>query len=210
MATWPCFPLSNPPACFLPLIYTPLFTRSPSCVGLSRLCSATFEQLLAFGATFCGFSNLEQVLPFRAIFEQNIGLEHISSTKKSTISWKTSIHANFLKAAASLEELRNFPFANDDATIANLAQKLPLYLAASDGVTVTCEDDKLTWWANHKDTLPHWSSLVKKLLLIQLSSASAERVFSLLTNAFGSQQESALQDYLEASVMLRYNNAKRV
>ena len=46
--------------------------------------------------TFCGFSNLEQVLPFRAIFEQNIGLEHISSTKKSTISWKTSIHANFL------------------------------------------------------------------------------------------------------------------
>ena len=68
------------------------------CIGLSRLCSATFEQLLAFGATFCGFSNLEQVLPFRAIFEQNIGLEHISSTKKSTISWKTSIHANFLKA----------------------------------------------------------------------------------------------------------------
>ena len=67
-------------------------------VGLSRLCSATFEQLLAFGATFCGSSNLEQVLPFRAIFEQNIGLEHISSTKKSTISWKTSIHANFLKA----------------------------------------------------------------------------------------------------------------
>ena len=51
-----------------------------------------------FWATFCGFSNLEQVLPFKAIFEQNIGLEHISSTKKSTISWKTSIHANFLKA----------------------------------------------------------------------------------------------------------------
>ena len=66
-------------------------------LGLSRLCSATLEQLLAFGATFCGFSNLEQVLPFRAIFEQNIGLEHISSTKKSTISWKTSIHANFLE-----------------------------------------------------------------------------------------------------------------
>ena len=74
------------------------FCQVVSRVGLSRLCSATFEQLLAFGATFCGFSNLEQVLPFRAIFEQNIGLEHISSTKKSTISWKTSIHANFLKA----------------------------------------------------------------------------------------------------------------
>ena len=87
-------------------------------LGLSRLCSATFEQRLASGATFCGFSNLEQVLPFRAIFEKNIGLEHISSTKK----------------------------VND--FVENLA--------------------------------------------------------------FGSQQESALQDYLEASVVLRYNNAKRV
>ena len=36
---------------------------------------------MAFGATFCGFSNLEQVLPFRATFEQNIGLEHKSSAK---------------------------------------------------------------------------------------------------------------------------------
>ena len=93
---------------------------------------------------------------------------------------------------------------NDDATIANLAQELPLYLAASDGATVTCEDDKLTWWANHKDTLPHWSSLVRKLLLIQPSSASAERVFSLLTNAFGSQQESALQYYLETKIQRKF------
>ena len=29
----------------------------PPTLGLSRLCSATFEQLLAFGATFCGCSN---------------------------------------------------------------------------------------------------------------------------------------------------------
>ena len=65
-------------------------------LGLSRLCSATFEQLLAPGATFCGSSNLGQILPFWATFEQNIRLEHISSTKKSTISSKTSIHANFL------------------------------------------------------------------------------------------------------------------
>ena len=79
-------------------IVTKIQNCKPLYLGLSRLCSATFEQLLAFGATFCGFSNLEQVLPFRAIFEQNIGLEHLSSTKKSTISWKTSIHANFLKA----------------------------------------------------------------------------------------------------------------
>lgn len=42
------------------------------------------------------------------------------------------------------------------------------------------------------------------------SSAAAERVFSLLASALTPQQDSALQDYLEASVMLRYNKAKRV
>lgn len=33
-------------------------------VGLSRLCSTNFEQLLAFGANFCSSSNLEKFLPF--------------------------------------------------------------------------------------------------------------------------------------------------
>ena len=61
------------------------FTSSLARVDLSRLCSATFEQFLAFGATACGFSNLEQVLPFRAIsLQQIIALEHIYSTKNST------------------------------------------------------------------------------------------------------------------------------
>ena len=99
--------------------------------------------------------------------------------------------------ARSLEELRHFPFVTDK-TIANLAQELPLYHAAMEGVTVTCEEDKVSWWNSHKLTLPHWSSLVRALLLIQPSSASAERAFSLLAN-----------DYLEASVMRQYTNSKR-
>ena len=107
--------------------------------------------------------------------------------------------------SASLEELRNFPFLNNDATIANLAQELPLDMAAADGVNLACEQDKVTWWAAHRDTLPHWCALVKKLLLIQPSSAAVERIFSVL-----SLQDSALQDYLEASVMLRYNKSKRM
>ena len=47
--------------------------------------------------------------------------------------------------AASLEELRNFPFVNNDVAIANLAQELPPYIAAADGVNDTCEKDKVTW-----------------------------------------------------------------
>ena len=45
----------------------------------------------------------------------------------------------------------------------------------------------------------------KYLTLIQPSSAAAERVFSLLANSFGSKQENALGDYIEASVVLQYN-----
>ena len=73
---------------------------------------------------------------------------------------------------------------------------------------MTSENDRLTWLAAHEDALPHWSLLVKKLLLIQPSSASAERAFSLLTSAFSSQQDRQLEDYLEASIMLQYNNTK--
>ena len=81
--------------------------------------------------------------------------------------------------AASLEEFRNFPFLDNDNIIANLARELPDYLTAA-GVVMVDEKEKLAWWAANSITLPHWASLVKKLLLIQPSSASAERDFGLL------------------------------
>ena len=40
---------------------------------------------------------------------------------------------------------------------------------------------------------------------IQPSSAAFERVFSLLKNSFGVQQDNALKDYVEASLMLQFN-----
>ena len=50
--------------------------------------------------------------------------------------------------AAALEEFSNFPFVNEN-TIANLANELPDYLAAADGVTLSNENEKVTWWAAH-------------------------------------------------------------
>ena len=44
----------------------------------------------------------------------------------------------------------------------------------------------------------------KYVTLIQPSSAAAERDFSLLANSLS--QESALEDYIEASLMLQYNS----
>ena len=46
---------------------------------------------------------------------------------------------------------------------------------------------------------------MKQILLVQPSSAAAERAFSLLSAAFSNPQDSALPDYHQANVLLQYN-----
>ncbi len=113
---------------------------------------------------------------------------------------------NELKPTANdMDSFAAFPFLNTEA-INGLKSELPEYLAAAEDVSD--EVDVLMWWKSHEGTLPKWSSTCKKLLLVQPSSAAAERVFSLLNNSFSSQQESALEDYIQLSVMLQYNYRK--
>ncbi|KAK3725851.1 hypothetical protein QZH41_014072, partial [Actinostola sp. cb2023] len=110
---------------------------------------------------------------------------------------------------ASVEELRKFSFLDDDGIIQGLTAELPRYMAIADGTALETEEEKLLWWSRNGATLPNWSSAVKKVLLVQPSSASAERVFSLMKNFFGNQQDAALEETVEASVMLRYNQNQR-
>ena len=116
-----------------------------------------------------------------------------------------NLHPN----AASVAELLKFSFLNDDATIDALVNELPRYLVAADGTVIEEEEEKVQCWARHSRTLPNWSAVVRKLLLVQPSSASAERVFSLMNHFFTHLQENALEETVEASVMLRYNNNQR-
>jgi hypothetical protein len=69
-----------------------------------------------------------------------------------------------------------------DAAIADLVEELPNCLAIADGVAIETEEGKVKWWSDHEMALPI-STAVKKILLVQPSSASAERVFSLLQTA---------------------------
>ena len=94
-----------------------------------------------------------------------------------------------------------FPFLKDK--LEELKRELPLYMAKADGVSP--ELDKLEWWKNQQLELPNWSSACKTALLIQPSSAAAERVFSLLNNSFKESQTSALEDYIETSLMVHYS-----
>jgi len=63
----------------------------------------------------------------------------------------------------------------------------------------------LQWWNNHELILPNWGTTAKSILTVQPSSAAVERVFSLVNSGFSYQQEQSLQDYIEASVMVRFN-----
>ena len=107
--------------------------------------------------------------------------------------------------AATVSALCIFPFLNSDRIIGGLIAELPDYVAAARDVVVTTEEEKVKWWCQHVERLPRWSAAVKQVLLVQPSSAAAERAFSLLSAAFSDQQDSALADYLQASVMLQYN-----
>ena len=60
--------------------------------------------------------------------------------------------------------------------------------------------------AENDSDLPTWSEVCKLVLLLQPSSAAAERVFSILSSICSTSQESSLEDYVQVSVMLQYNH----
>ena len=104
--------------------------------------------------------------------------------------------------AGDLDSLKSFPFF-DQEIIDGLKSELPSYFAAAEDVSE--QVDAIGWWNGHKSNLPRWASAFKLLILVQPSSAAAERVFSLLTSSF-TKQESSLEDYIQLSIMLQYNS----
>ena len=104
-------------------------------------------------------------------------------------------------SAGDIGILRAFPFLDNEVN--SLQAELPTYLSLSADVSAAV--DTLKWWKDHHEDLPHWSSAAQKLFLVQPSSAAAERVFSLLKNAFGEQQQSSLHDLVAATLMVQYN-----
>ena len=105
--------------------------------------------------------------------------------------------------ASSIDLFKSFPFVTAEELM-KLKAELPTYLAKVKDLDESV--DKLEWWKNQEINLPSWCAIVKKLLRVQPSSSAVERVFSPLNSSFGDQQEQSLQDYIEASVMLRYNH----
>ena len=102
------------------------------------------------------------------------------------------------KPNASLVEIvKAFPFLND-TVIDNLKAELPKYLAAVEDLAP--DIDPLDWWKQHSNDLPHWSSAANACTTI--FSSAREGIFSAKQYY---KQDSALQDYIETSLMLPYN-----
>ena len=72
-----------------------------------------------------------------------------------------------------------FPFI-DAIVLEQLKGELPTYLGATEDISK--DIDISEWWKRHDGELPGWANACKLVLLIQPSSAAAERVFSLLEN----------------------------
>ena len=103
--------------------------------------------------------------------------------------------------ATVIESVSIFPFP---AIISDLMAELPTYIAKAE--EINSDFCPITWWKSHSPTLPKWSAAASKILLLQPSSAAAERVFSTLNNTFCDRQNQSLKDYIiEKSVMLQYN-----
>ena len=79
-------------------------------------------------------------------------------------------------------------------------------VARSGSATVSTEIKINGWWKSHNNELPNWTAIYKLFLLVQPSSAAAERVFSVLQSTFSTKQNVSLEDYICTSVMLQCNH----
>ena len=102
-----------------------------------------------------------------------------------------------------VDRLKSFPFLSHQL-IEEMKCELPAYLSLAEDVSA--DVNVTSWWKDHEQDIPSWGEASKLMLLVQPSSAAAERVFSLLENSFSKQQTRSLEDYVSLSVMLQYNN----
>ena len=148
---------------------------------------------------------LSCVQPGIDYFEQTLG----NDSRHPVAAFKVARLFNPVKVkemqpkAADLDALTAFPFLSQE-NLHHLKEELHVYLAKV--VDISQSISLLEWWKDNSADLPFWSSAASKVILIQPSSAPAERVFSIMNRSFNDCQCNSLEDYIEASVMLQYNN----
>ena len=146
--------------------------------GLQYFCSKFVGPSAELSCTYSAFKSAKLFLPYKVV-EMRVDI-------------------------AAVDTLKSFPFLDKPAIINSLKAELAAYLTLAEDVPLNV--DVLDWWKKHSTELPHWSTAVELVVLVQPSSAACERAFSLLKARFGPQQDMTLQDYIQTSVlMLQFN-----
>lgn len=117
----------------------------------------------------------------------------------SALALVDALAASFLKLKNSLK------------LIVDLKAEMPKYAAAVHDLVFDEFLDRSeaisSWWAGHALGLPAWAACFRVVSLASPSNAATERVFSVVRRTFDkSASKTALEDYVEASVMLQYNH----
>ena len=84
-----------------------------------------------------------------------------------------------------------------------------LFFGGGRTIGTTADVNPMTWWPNHVTELPTFASVAKRIALLAPTSAESERVFSLLKSHISNRQHHLLQESLEATLMLKYNNRNK-
>ena len=135
--------------------------------------------------------NMYQTCRLVRIFDPTFASQHLDSA--------------YVDSMAAITPLRSLDMLDQ------LKQEAPLYQAAA-GSAGTFDkssmadytDAILTWWRTNGSSFPAWALAARIVFASSPNSASCERVFALLRNLFGELQ-SSLADYVQAALMLNYN-----
>ena len=65
------------------------------------------------------------------------------------------------------------------------------------------------WWRGNEGSLPAFSYVLRAILTNSPNSIPPERVFSILNDTFDEDQDRAMADYMEYSLMVQYNRRGR-
>ena len=106
------------------------------------------------------------------------------------------------------------PLAGHDL-LDGLKQELPAYLSAAATCPALNRTDVgeyteavLAFYRAYNPRFPTWAKAARIIFAMAPSSAASERVFSLVKNMFGKDQLTAMADFIQGSLMLRYNQRR--
>lgn len=142
------------------------------------------------------------VTPALTYLKATISKEPIASSLRLFRALRMLDPVQAKSIAIDISVLGEFPAFTKDLCDA-MQQETGEYTALIEDIKESIEP--LSWWRLNGHKIPAWKQAASIAALITPTSASVERVFSQLTVLYGDERLSALEDHIEASLMLRIN-----